>query len=136
MFKKLEKNEKGFTLVELVVVIAILAILAVLLVPKIMGNVDEAKASRHTANARTIASEIATYNALHKDVVSGVPIRAADGVEERLNSVSQSTTGGGGANVATLLGRDADDFPIKDYAEIVVDDEGNCSVDQIHTYSY
>ena len=63
MFKKLEKNEKGFTLVELVVVIAILAILAVLLVPKIMGNVDEARASRHTANARTIASEISTYNA-------------------------------------------------------------------------
>ena len=128
MFKKLEKNEKGFTLVELVVVIAILAILAVLLVPKIMGNVDEAKASRHTANARTIASEIATYNALNKDVTTGVPIKNA--------TLHSADTADGGPDVAVLLGRKANDFPDKAYAEIVVDSKGDCTVVIHHPYSY
>lgn len=128
MFKKLEKNEKGFTLVELVVVIAILAILAVLLVPKIMGNVDEAKASRHTANARTIASEIATYNALNKDITTGVPIKGG-----KLHSTQTSI---GSVDVAGLLGRKDNDFPHKDYAEIVVDSKGDCTVEIHHPYSY
>ena len=66
MIKKLKKNEKGFTLVELVVVIAILAILALLLVPRIMGSVEDASKSRAESDARTIASEIATFNALAK----------------------------------------------------------------------
>ena len=127
MFKKIEKNEKGFTLVELVVVIAILAILAVLLVPKIMGNVDEAKASRHTANARTIASEIATYNALHKTQSAGAPIKSIPA----LNDSNAVSTG-----VATKLGRQANDFPNTSYADIVVDSEGNCTVNVKHSYSY
>ena len=127
MFKKIEKNEKGFTLVELVVVIAILAILAVLLVPKIMGNVDEAKASRHTANARTIASEIATYNALHKTQSAGAPIANISALHSTSTDVN---------SVATKLGRTAKDFPDKDYAEIVVDSEGNCTVNVKHSYSY
>ena len=127
MFKKIEKNEKGFTLVELVVVIAILAILAVLLVPKIMGNVDEAKASRHTANARTIASEIATYNALHKTQSAGAPIKSIS----KLHSTSTEV-----ATVAGFLGRTANDFPDENYAHIVVDSKGNCTVVVTHPYSY
>lgn len=127
MFKKLEKNEKGFTLVELVVVIAILAILAVLLVPKIMGNVDEAKASRHTANARTIASEISTYNALKRTAGAGAPISGIPSLHSTSTAV---------ATVAPLLGRTANDFPDINYAEIVVDSEGNCTVNVKHSYSY
>lgn len=62
--KKIRKSEEGFTLVELVIVIAILAVLAALLVPRIMGNMEEAKRSREMSDARTIASEITTYNAM------------------------------------------------------------------------
>ena len=65
MFKKLKKNEKGFTLVELIVVIAILGVLAALIVPRIVGNVGEATLEREVANARTLASEITVYNAQH-----------------------------------------------------------------------
>lgn len=130
MFKKLEKNEKGFTLVELVVVIAILAILAVLLVPKIMGNVDEAKASRHTANARTIASEISTYNALKRTAGAGAPIANITKLHKG------NATNANGINVANLLDRVAADFPDEAYAEIVVDSEGNCTVNVKHSYSY
>lgn len=66
LIKKIKKSEEGFTLVELVIVIAILAVLAALLVPRIMGNMEEAKRSREMSDARTIASEITTYNAMEK----------------------------------------------------------------------
>ena len=64
MLKKINKNQKGFTLVELIIVIAILGILAALLVPRIMGNVSEATRNKEISNARTIASEITTFNAV------------------------------------------------------------------------
>jgi type IV pilus assembly protein PilA len=63
MLKRFKKNQKGFTLVELIVVIAILGVLAALIVPRILGNVDEATKEREIANARTIASEITIHNA-------------------------------------------------------------------------
>lgn len=64
MIKKMKENQKGFTLVELIVVIAILAVLALLLVPRILGNVGDAKRSSALADARVIASEVNTHNAL------------------------------------------------------------------------
>ena len=130
MFKKLEKNEKGFTLVELVVVIAILAILAVLLVPKIMGNVDEARASRHTANARTIASEISTKNALSARTGSG------GGAPTLLIGEGRYDNSNVGDDILKHLDRTKDDFPDKNYAEVVVDSQGNASVVVHHKYSY
>ncbi len=63
MFKKLMKDEKGFTLVELVVVIAIMAVLATLLIPRIMGNVKEAANQTEVSTARTLASEVTIWNA-------------------------------------------------------------------------
>ncbi|MDI9508766.1 MAG: prepilin-type N-terminal cleavage/methylation domain-containing protein [Bacillota bacterium] len=131
MFKKIEKNEKGFTLVELVVVIAILAILAVLLVPKIMGNVDEARASRHTANARTIASEISTKNALSARTGSGggaPTLLIGAGVYDNSNVA--------GNTILDHLDRTVDDFPDPSYAQVVVDSQGNASVVVHHKYSY
>lgn len=64
LFKRLRENEKGFTLVELIIVIAILAILALLVVPRIMDNLNKARYSRALADAKTIANEITTANAL------------------------------------------------------------------------
>ncbi len=116
MFKKIEKNEKGFTLVELVVVIAILAILAALLVPRIMGNVEDAKKSKEVANARTIASEVSTHNALAKVNSTGT-IPASLGPVTTLNSAG-----------ILQLGRPATDLPDSKYAEIQIDSAGNATV--------
>lgn len=116
MIKKFQKNEKGFTLVELVVVIAILALLAALLVPRIMGNVEDARASREVANARTIASEISTYNALESTSSSGLAIAPGRYYDGSPNSSNLS-----------VINRE-NDLPNTTYADIVVDSEGNASV--------
>ena len=63
MKKFFKENQKGFTLIELLVVIAILAVLATLYVPKIVQSTANAKKTVEIANARTLASEITTYNA-------------------------------------------------------------------------
>ena len=118
MIKKFQKNEKGFTLVELVVVIAILALLAALLVPRIMGNVEDARASREIANARTIASEISTHNALAKVNSTGtIPSPLPSGTAVIASS---------GHMIA--LGRDASDVPNTTYADIMIDSAGNATV--------
>jgi len=60
---ELKDNEKGFTLVELIVVIAIMAVLDTLLIPRIMGNVADAKKQKEVTTAQTIASELTIWNA-------------------------------------------------------------------------
>lgn len=120
MFKMMKKNEKGFTLVELVVVIAILAILAALLVPRIMGNVDEAKKSKEIANARTLAGEINTHNALVKVNGTGTAIVATGAPHGILSgNVLQDTD---------LVGDFAGYKVPTSNAEVVIDADGNAVV--------
>ncbi len=56
MLKKLMnmKKKKGFTLIELIVVLVIMAILAAAAIPTMMGYVDEARASQHLAEGRSV----------------------------------------------------------------------------------
>lgn len=120
--KEIKQNEKGFTLVELVVVIAILAVLAALLVPRIIGNVNDASDSRELADARTIASEVTTHNALVRvDPSAGPTIPAA------LPAAGTTTT----LTDAMLspIGRDSDGtIAGMNTHSIVVDSDGNATV--------
>lgn len=114
LIKKIRKSEEGFTLVELVIVIAILAVLAALLVPRIMGNVEDAKRSQAIADARTIASEITVYNAQAK----------ADDEEDMITEEDlQDNTALGKIN------RTTEDLPSNKYVEIKIDSAGNATVE-------
>ncbi len=62
MLKK-KNSKKGFTLIELIVVIAILAILAAIAIPRLSGFNDKAKDAVADANARTLNSATAIYEA-------------------------------------------------------------------------
>lgn len=122
MLKKLNKNQKGFTLVELIIVIAILGVLSALLVPRIMGNVDKAEANKNKSNARTLASEITNHNALMK-------------VEGATAKVVKGTGANGALQASDLVDGDTVKFtlpagitlPIAGF-DIIIDLDGNASV--------
>lgn len=123
MFKGIKRNEKGFTLVELVVVIAILAILAALLVPRIMGNVDEARKNSELTKARTVAGEIAIWNAKEMvksptDTPAPDPIKAGTGATLTIN----------GTHLTKMKMDPVKDLPDPTVATVVVDDNGNAKV--------
>lgn len=118
MMKEIKQNEKGFTLVELVVVIAILVVLAALMVPRIIGSVDDARRSAAIGDARTIASEVATYNAQQAANSGGTPVPA--GTYTDSTGISAGTF-----NIP------AADMPDSTFATITVDANGDVKVDII-----
>ena len=56
--KKLNKNNKGFSLVELIVVIAIMAVLVGVAAPQFMGYVTKSKKATDVKNGQEIAAAI------------------------------------------------------------------------------
>ena len=61
--KKIQKNKKGFTLIEMVLVIAIILILASVLVISI---------GSYITSANTAASKVSTHNSLINDAASAI----------------------------------------------------------------
>lgn len=56
--KKLNKNNKGFSLVELLVVIAIMVVLIGVVAPSLLGNIEKAREAKDIQALDTIASNI------------------------------------------------------------------------------
>ncbi len=131
MFKKLMKDEKGFTLVELIVVIAILAVLATLLIPRIMGNVKDAAKQSEISTARTLASEITVFNARAAADVTGTikPIPAALPAE----GAADDTVEWDDIKSTELALPKEEDFPDKTVVLIKVDSDGNAHIEDAPT---
>lgn len=117
----IKQNTKGFTLVELVIVIGILAILALLLIPRIASYTSEARNSKELANARLIAGEVSSYNALALlDGTDTIPISLPDaGARELTKDMLDSTS---------LALADVEDFPDSTIVKIMIDSHGNASL--------
>jgi type IV pilus assembly protein PilA len=124
MLTKIKKNEKGFTLVELIVVIAIMAILATLLIPRIMGNVKEAANQTQISTARTLASEITIWNAKastdNDTTTKTIPVA--------FPTTGTTTVAVGDLANGNLTLPTGTEFPEATVVEIVVDKDGNASL--------
>lgn len=59
--KKLNKDNRGFTLIELVIVIAIIGVLSAIAVAKMGGTRNKAAISAHNANVSTLESAASMY---------------------------------------------------------------------------
>ncbi len=95
--KKLNKNKKGFTIVELVIVIAVIAILAAVLIPtfsNVVNKANESKALQEVRNAyiATIADELATPDT-DDDTIGNAVKSAAIIVSHNSKLVQISTDG-------------------------------------------
>ena len=66
--KKLNRNQKGFTLIELMIVIAIIGILAAIAIPNFIAYRNKSFCSATESDAQSIASAIADYFAIPTNV--------------------------------------------------------------------
>ena len=72
MFKKLRKNEKGFTLAELLIVVAIIGVLVAVSIPIFTSQLNKAREATDIANERAAkAAAVAAYLTADEGATSG-----------------------------------------------------------------
>jgi type IV pilus assembly protein PilA len=83
MFKRLMKEEKGFTLMEIVIVIVILGILALLAIPRLLGFTEQAEIANDKEYAAVVARAAELYWASHDEpaAVALTDIDMTDGAQ-------------------------------------------------------
>lgn len=79
MFKKLRKNEKGFTLAELLIVVAIIGVLVAISIPIFTAQLEKAREATDLANIRSAYAECSTAVLTSTDGENGVKFTAAAG---------------------------------------------------------
>ncbi|MEG1474426.1 MAG: prepilin-type N-terminal cleavage/methylation domain-containing protein [Longicatena sp.] len=93
MIAKINRNKKGFTLVEIIVVLVVMGILLAIAVPSVMGYVTKAKEQRYIAEARNGYLGAQTY--LIREVASGNTnndqLQADIGMRTILNEIGSDT---------------------------------------------
>jgi prepilin-type N-terminal cleavage/methylation domain-containing protein len=132
MFMYLQKNKKGFTLIELMVVVAIIGILALLGLRLYLGQQEKAKNSIVKANASTIhtllQAELADTDAATIAVEATLnKVFADSGIQNPFTQAPQATNGDGttvGTVQAIVEDFDEDDTDDGFYIN-GVDAEGN-----------
>lgn len=96
MFKKLRKNEKGFTLAELLIVVAIIGVLVAISIPIFTSQLEKSREAVDMANIRAAYAEVsADVLTDPKEVTTangGYTMAYADGVYTATITAKQTDT--------------------------------------------
>jgi len=118
----INRNQKGFTLIELMIVIAIIGILAAIAIPNFIAYRNKSYCSAAESDANGIAAAIADY--------FSIPSRTEQPVLAELNNgngYTLSRSGTANANTAEIL--DGDGEPNNGITISVTDGSGRCPQD-------
>ena len=96
MFKKLRKNEKGFTLAELLIVVAIIGVLVAISIPIFTAQLEKAREGADLANIRSAYAE-ASVKALDSKEYVGTAMTDAKmqstGAIDKIDTTNSSMAG-------------------------------------------
>ena len=116
MFKKLRKNEKGFTLAELLIVVAIIGVLVAISIPIFTSQLEKAREATDLANIRSAYAECSaavlteTEASTNTDATKGVVV-TVDGTSKAVTAkrdvkLTQQVVGWTGSNGKDVAGKD------------------------------
>ncbi len=92
MFKKLRKNEKGFTLAELLIVVAIIGVLVAISIPIFTSQLEKAREATDLANIRSAYAECTTA-VLTGEADDGVTAGTEEGSYTKDVDINQTKAG-------------------------------------------
>lgn len=131
MFKKLRKNEKGFTLAELLIVVAIIGVLVAISIPIFTSQLEKAREATDLANIRSAYAECsAAVLTGASDTANSVTYTDADGATPASASkdvkLTQKQTKWQTADAATneIAGKKIGDLPDSGTVTVTVKGDG------------
>ncbi len=102
MFKKLRKNEKGFTLAELLIVVAIIGVLVAISIPIFTSQLEKAREATDLANIRAAYAECSA--AVLTEESTGNATYATDGSASEDVDLHQKNAGWTESNEEAKIG--------------------------------
>ena len=102
----INRNQKGFTLIELMIVIAIIGILAAIAIPNFIEYRNKSFCSRAESDANSIASALADYFSIPTHTALPTGDAAAAPLNVKLSGTNTGTVGGTVTGIViTVVGR-------------------------------